>query len=801
MRSLRKIGYLAALGLLVCAVAPGCAYLQVPRIDPSGERMFAEPPIRTAPPDETDSGLRICGGDVAVSLLPRTVVAPVGAEVVLVAGVCGDDGYLSPNERLEWSLTPGSAGQIVAVGENGPIDWLLGDFNNPRKINNAFAVGSTSRKSLRLGRGTPATHDDVCVEAGQGWITLTSSAEGTSNVTVYAPSVQGWDARMRSAGIDWIDAEWQFPAPAINAAGSTDVLTTTVTRRSNGCPRSGWQVRYEVLDGPEAGFAPDGAQAVVVDTDASGVAGVEVFQKSPRPGTNRIGIRVIRPPPNTEGGKSLEVACGTTLRTWTSADLAVRASSSATASLGSTLTYRIEVSNPGDQPARGVTVTDLLPSGLEYVSANPVPETVGRELRWQLDDLGAGQSHVLELQCRTAAQGNVTNCVRANAAGAAADAALEATACATTNVVASTVAVEVSGPSRATVGDRVTFEILVTNTSQAAVSGLDIRDIFGFGLQHDVLPSPIEADIRPLAPGESQKINVTLLVTAAGRLKHSVEVFSPTADVLATADGSLTAIEAGTTAPPDNVNPPVLPPAGSPQVTVRNIGPPLGTVGEEARFTIELTNPGTQTLTNVEVVATYPAELSPQPVAGCQLYGQTLTCTFPSLLPGQTERFEVACRCLQPATQATSRVVVTTREGAQAQHEAVLDVLAAQGGLTLTVIDLHDPVPKGRDVTYKILVSNKGTTADTNVAVSAIIPVGAIFQPLGTSAPPESGLPTLRDRTLQFPSVPQIAPNETLIYHVVIQTQQAGNLTFQATLTSSGMPGPETNTATTEVWE
>ena len=69
----------------------------------------------------------------------------MGSEVVLIAGVCGPDGYLRTNRRLEWSIDPGSVGQFLAVGETGLVDVLLGDFNRPRKITNTFAIGSTLR--------------------------------------------------------------------------------------------------------------------------------------------------------------------------------------------------------------------------------------------------------------------------------------------------------------------------------------------------------------------------------------------------------------------------------------------------------------------------------------------------------------------------------------------------------------------------------------------------------------------------------------------------------------------------------
>ena len=100
------------------------------------------------------------------------------------------------------------------------------------------------------------TDDDKFVLRGQGWITLTSPVEGTSHVTVVAPEVYGWDARTKSATVHFVDAVVQYPPPAINPAGTKHTFTTTVMRYSNQSPCENWRVRYEIVDGPPAGFLP-----------------------------------------------------------------------------------------------------------------------------------------------------------------------------------------------------------------------------------------------------------------------------------------------------------------------------------------------------------------------------------------------------------------------------------------------------------------------------------------------------------------------------------------------------------------
>jgi len=799
-RTRNRLGVVAL--LLSALTTSGCVYLRTPRIDPTGERIFVEPPIVLDPQYRCEPGQRSPGDDTAVTLLPPTTVAPLGTEVVLLAGVQGPDNCLRPNRRLEWSLDPGGVGHFISVGKNRTVDLLYGDFNRPRKIDGSYAIGSTSREQVRLTRGTDDAEDDICVSPGQGWITLTSPVEGTSHVTVFAPGVYAWDCRLRAATIHWVDAQWCLPPPAINPAGTTHVLTSTVTRYSDQSPAVGYLVRYEIVDGPPGGFAPDGAQSVEVVTDDAGRASVEIFQTTPGPGTNHIGIAVIRP--ESLGGphtRRLSVGGGSTLVTWTTADLAVRITAPETAEVGATLSYKIEVSNPGDQPAEDVVVTDELPEGLDYLDSNPVAEVIGRSLRWNVGQLGAGECRVLELNCRAAAQGSVTNCAQASGNGnALADGALSASDCATTTVTAAELDVAVTGPEQATVGDDATFQILVANRSQSTLVGLKIRDNFDPGLEHPEAAGSIEADLGDLAPGQSQQIPVTFRVTAAGELCQRVEVFDAGA-VRGTATRCVTAVERGPgVVIPDANGLPVQPPpeaTGLPAVSIKKSGPLQAAVGARADFAIEVTNSGTQTLTEVRVVDTYPASLDPQfGTDGFRFEGENLVYTIDSLLPGETKNLKVVCQCVKPATRASNLVVVTTAEGARAEARAFLDIVTLQSGLTIDVVDLADPVRQGARLTYKIVVANHGTAAEGNVSVTATLPLGMVADPLGTTGP---GGRTIAGQTVRFDPVVEILPGETREYRVVVQVFQPGQMTLRAELTSASLLQPLGAEATTEV--
>ena len=236
--------FLHSLSLIFLCIAfacnNGCHTLSLPAIDPTGNKIFAsgpngytnivsphdpnngypsnQPAFQTppAPPacmqgnDGTEK--KLCKGCLAgksclgkrkeaeevrgrcgqLLLTPTRIVAPVGGEVILLAGVCGKDEYLVTNEPIEWMLSPKSVGEFVEVGDDakGQRRSIWKKDNGPKveKLGVDFARGRTSREAGNITRGTASKDDDLPIRMGQTWISLTSPSEGVSKVT-------GWDLK------------------------------------------------------------------------------------------------------------------------------------------------------------------------------------------------------------------------------------------------------------------------------------------------------------------------------------------------------------------------------------------------------------------------------------------------------------------------------------------------------------------------------------------------------------------------------------------------------------------------------
>ncbi|HEV3339844.1 MAG TPA: DUF11 domain-containing protein [Pirellulales bacterium] len=766
---------LAMLGWLTSLF--GCASGRLPMIDPSGERFFVAGPVtRNSEPPRPQRH-----DPVGIELTPSRIIAPVGCEVVLLAGVCGPDGYMQARQSVEWMLAPGGVGQFLTVGHRGPLDWLVGFHSGPRKVDNTYAVGTTSSSYLCLTRGTPTPEDDLPVERGQAWVAVTSPVEGVSYVTAYAPGVKAWDSHTQTATIHWIDAEFAYPPPAVNPGGSRHTFTTTITRHSTRAPVAGWRVRYEITGGPPAGFAPDGAPLIEVTSNELGQAGAEIYQLDTKPGTNTVSIQVIRPADAT--GDRFVVGQGATQKTWTAPDISLDASGPGQGLVGDTLTYRIDVRNPGDFTAKEVTVTETLAAGVTLVSSTPPPTAPGGRLQWLLGDLQGGESRTVTLQLRADRPGTVNNC-----AGVTTAEKLSAQDCVATTILAPSLRVAMSGPPQAEVGQPATFQVQITNTGASALTGLLIVDRYDAGLEHASQPDTqtrvIERNLGDLAAGQTKNVDVKFTVVQAGKQCNAAEV-QGSAGVLGSAKACLTGVDPGAAA------------AGPSNLTVTKDGPKTQAEGGTASFVIKVTNNSQTAVTNLTVTDHIDPSLEPTRASnGSQWDGADLTWKIDRLPAGKSIQLGIECRCTEAGENICNRVTVTSDQGDRETAESCLDVTAASAGLEPSIDEVGDPVAVGKQTTYRVNVTNKGASAEQNVVVIVTVP----DQMTPLSAGPQGGTASKpAGKTIRFTPVTTLAPGKTLSYAVVVRADAVGNGTARVEVTSKSQTTPVAAETTTTV--
>ena len=815
MKGLMKLARPISWTLTVCAFfISGCAGW---RIDPSGERLLAP-----APPGQPV--FDPLAGPHGLVLGPQTVISPIGSQVVMVASVRGPDDYLRTNQRVEWALEPGSVGQLLDVNHKTFMDWVVLDANMPAVLSPCRAVGSTARQAGQIARGA-GLPGSINIVPGQAWLVVGSTQEGTSYLSAASPCAEGGQCRKATATIHWVDVQWTLPQPSINPSGTKHTLTTTVMRQSNRTPLAGYRIRYEIADGPPAGFGPQGDRTAEVVTNDAGQASAEIVQKEPNPGTNRIGVQIIRPAGFAGTSPELVVGSGLTLKTWTSPGVAIRKTGPAVGSIGATLTYRIVVSNPGDQPAENVVVTDTIPPGLSFLTSRPAGEAVGNTIRWTLGRLGAAETRTLEVDYRADREGTVSSCSEASATGG-----LTSKDCVTTAIGAtapsptlpsgpsSTIGLEVTGPTQASVGDQVLFRMTITNRGASPAVGLVIRDEFDPGLeQAETKTRSIEKDLPELAPGESREIRVKFRVAGAGQLCNTVEIRSGK-QVLARQRACVTVAGAsppgplppsGPTSPPGPLPPPGGPgsPIGVPGLSLKLSAPPSAAVGETARFRIEVTNTTANPLNDVKVsVLPDPTLDAAKATDGYQWDDATMYWLIATLPPNDPRVFEVEARCVAPAADACLRVQLASRQGLKADDRKCVQIRAAAAptasNLSLGVTDRYDPITVGKEETYDIEVVNSGQTPDTQVTLLVQVPQQMVPVQLQTVGPALDGGRVgyeIVGQNIRFQPVGQLDPGQKLNYRVRTRTVSPGEVELRAQVSSQNVRQPQMATQKTTI--
>lgn len=858
------------LAVALCAMAVcGCAPLRLPAIDPTGQRIFLPPPYSTtlvapatpalppppqpafeappqpppcpfpqvAPPAITTTQFDACSKKLGcgpghkhcgskhhhgwadhfhperrgrIVLLPKTVVAPVGGEVVLVSGLWGSNGHLVKHEELRWILSQGSVGHFVEVGGRGRA-LLAGLHGKPTEVvSGSFANSRTTAKPRLLTRGTPSPADDVALLAGQGWITVTSPSEGVSHVSVMAPDAEIWDQRRETATIYWIDARWELPPPVTLRAGEAHVLQTRVARNSAGAPAENWIVRYEIAEGSSAVLLPSGGNVAETVVNASGVASVQIQSQGGGSETAQVRVQIIRPAELGDGLPRLTVGQGWTSVTWTAPGLVLQAAGPATARPGDTLTYQVLVSNPGNMVTRGVVVKDEAPAGLVVLGSDPPFEQFGQMLQWTLGDLAPGQTRQITIQGRLEMDRTVRYGFRAESAdGLAARDEVE------TVVERPALALEMRGPDRAQVGDRVTYEVTVRNTSGRDLSEVVVTDTYDPGLeQTEGAPSPIRRRLGPLAADQQRSFAVSFFVRQPGTLCHTLEATAPDGFTVR----SRACLEA--TAPQQ---------VPQPALDVEMSGPAEAQVGRFALYEARITNTGNLPLNGLQIAMSYDASLTArQASGGYRVQDGQFVWTIDRLDPGRSQIRQLNCLCVAPAEAAECRVEVTAVVEQLADRDAVRTRIlpaaapapspyvdpganapapnippdearpAAPGSLQISIADSPDPLAVGGTTAYLVTLSNERDQIDENIRLTIRIPEGMELVgaqgPVGVQASGDGG------RTLDMTPISTLRARERLRpFRIEVRARQAGEFTFTAEATSTLSPQPVRQTETTTV--
>ena len=419
-----------------------------------------------------------------------------------------------------------------------------------------------------------------------------------------------------------------------------------------------------------------------------------------------------------------------------SADIAVtKTVDNANPNVGDTATFTVTAHNNGPSAATGVVITDKLPAGLTFVSANPNGAYNATTGTWTVGSLANGSDAILQVVARVTGSSPVTNLATKTAADQPDPNSGNDSASATVAGQAADIAITktVSNPT-ASVGDTVTFTVTATNNGPSAASAVVVTDLLPAGL---TFVSSTPSGSTTYVPATGRWTVGSLANGASATLQVVATVNSPTG---ATNTATRTAQDQPDPNPANDSASAAVAPVADIRV-LQTVDNPAPYRGEAATFTITVTNLGPSTGTGVVISDLLPAGLALlQATASATTSYDSATgaWTIGSMALGASATLTLKARvdAANPITNTASKSAENEHDPDLANDSAARTVSAVPSAdiVVTQVVDTALPNLGGPDA-FTVTVTNNGPSDATGVRVVDLLPPDLAL----TSAPTSAG--------------------------------------------------------------
>ncbi len=439
--------------------------------------------------------------------------------------------------------------------------------------------------------------------------------------------------------------------------------------------------------------------------------------------------------------------------------------------VGKPYTYRLRVTNLTNQRLSDVVLHQKIPADLALANEGPGAQQAGYnqhrdqngQARFDVGDLGPNQSKTIEVTGTPGREGQIDTCLSAQFN--------PPTLCAVVMAVAPALRIQAYAQPEADICQDITYRYTVTNTGTGTAHNVVLREDLPNGLETTDGQRKLESRVGDLAQGQSKEVTVRLRARQAGRF---------TSRVVADSDaGEARAEEVNTT-------------VRAPRLAVTIVAPKEQYSGDQISYRVTVKNNGDAAARDtrlrfgatpgmVEFVSAEGAEgrqLSSERQNGGQNLG--------TIAPSETRNVMVHFRTLRGGQ-------VTVDATAEAQCAAPVTTpieseIHQVSASALIVTHDHDPVRVGDDVTYHIVVQNKGHAADHDVVVIATLPDSEKFVGIEGANGQREG--KVEGQTISLGSIPTLEPKQTMSWDIKAKAMQPGEAQLRVTMTSQTTTKP-----------
>ncbi len=445
--------------------------------------------------------------------------------------------------------------------------------------------------------------------------------------------------------------------------------------------------------------------------------------------------------------------------------------SSTTPNVNDNVTFTLNVRNSGPNNATGVTVRNLLPAGLNFVSSSQGAAYNAGTGIWTIGSLASGANATLQIVATPTTGGAFINTAEvqtadqqdANSTPGNGVATEDDQASVTINAqlidLSLTKTVNNANPDR---GSTITLTTTLTNAGPSTATGITVRDAVPSGFTYQSGSASVGTytnsngiwTIPSLAAGATATLTMTLIVNTSNTTTFTAEV---TAANQSDADSTP---NNGAPAEDDQASVQVTVPTADLSLTLA-ASSNKPNVGENVTFTITVANSGPSTAPGVIVSSVLPAGftfISSTPSQG-NYVSTTGRWTVGTIGVDGTATLQVVAR-LDNATAKTvnAEVIASDRFDpdstvgnniATEDDQASVQITPQRIDLSLAMTANPTRANVGQNVSFTLTMVNAGPDTATGIVVSDAIPQGMTF----VSASPSAGTYNAANGTWTVPSL------------------------------------------------
>jgi uncharacterized repeat protein (TIGR01451 family) len=411
-------------------------------------------------------------------------------------------------------------------------------------------------------------------------------------------------------------------------------------------------------------------------------------------------------------------------------------------------TYKVTIENSADVPAEGLTVTVDVPDWAEVVSrrttTGDAQESFNHRgaMQWNIPLLAALSREELTLEIVARENRSFDLAVQWNYKPVATQTQVQ--------VREPKLEVAIDGPGEVSYAEKTVYKLTFSNPGTADAEKVVVR-LLPLGPGEKAVDSHT---IGRVAAGQSKVVEVELIARQEGDLQIKVEAQAD-GGLIATAKQDIRVLRAGLHLAVD--------------------APKFRYAGAQVEYVVVVRNPGTESTRDVQINAQLPRGARFVSGSDGSMRGDTdnhVVWKVDHLKPGAERTLSVKCSLEEPGSNHFQ--VAATAAGELSHSAALTTRVEAVADLALQVNDPQGAVPAGEEVTYDLVVKNRGAKGAANVQVLAAFSDGV--EPLGAA----SGEYEVDDGKVIFTPIARLDGGQERILRIKARATRGGNHLIRA---------------------